>query len=121
MLRTALATAFALAVLAVESRFSGIAGIACVAGIVGNLIANPVSRCGLNFQFVQLIPFRVGAVAFRNGKQFANPAARIERYYQSRSRRLNCGCRRLNWREVGFVLQEIPDQSSKISIVNTTA
>ena len=31
-----------------------------------------------DFEFVQLVPFRIGTITIRNGKQFANPATNIK-------------------------------------------
>jgi hypothetical protein len=79
-----------------------LAGITCISRLIA---ACPIARCSLNFQFVQLVPFRVSTITLRYGKQLANPAAWIK---GGRSGSLN-----LNWRGVGFVLQGVPDLSSK--------
>ena len=95
------------AILRIEARFGG-------AGISGwlLLITCPVARCGLYFQLVQLVPFRIGAIALRNGEQLADAAARIK---WRRNWRLR-GCDGLYRSRRGkvFVLQGIPDQSSKV-------
>lgn len=37
-----------------------------------------IARCRTDFEFVQLVPFRVRAITFRNGVELANPAAQID-------------------------------------------
>ena len=39
----------------------------------------PVARRGTDFEFVQLVPFLVGAIPVRDSHQFANPAAGVKR------------------------------------------
>lgn len=37
-----------------------------------------ISRSRPDFEFIQLVPFRVGPIALRNGKKLANPATHID-------------------------------------------
>lgn len=40
-----------------------------------------ISGCRTDFEFVQLIPLFIGAIPLRDGSQFANPTARINRFW----------------------------------------
>jgi len=85
-----------------------LAGITCISRLIA---ACPIARCSLNFQFVQLVPFRVSTITLRYGKQLANPAPWIK---CCRRRGLCLWLRlNLNWRWIGFVLQGVPDLSTK--------
>lgn len=41
----------------------------------------PVARRGTDFELVQLIPLFIGAIPFRDGIKFTNPATRINRFW----------------------------------------
>lgn len=47
---------------------------------LGLSIRLPVSRRGTNLELIQLVPLFIGAIPFRDGVKFANPAARINRF-----------------------------------------
>ena len=49
----------------------------------------PIAWCCANFKFVQLIPLFIGAIPFRDGKKFANPATRINRLWIVHTRIMN--------------------------------
>lgn len=79
-------------------------------GVTGRLLtASPVAGCGLNLQFVKLVPFSVGTIAVWYVEQLTYPAPRIKRG--------RGGSRR--W--VDFVLQWIPVQSVNLSKGNLSS
>ncbi len=48
-----------------------------------------VSRCRTDFEFVQLVPLFIGAIPLGDGKQFANPATRINNLWIIHNRIMN--------------------------------
>ena len=48
--------------------------------LVDRRLREAIPRCRLDFKFNELIPLRIGAIAFGDGKEFAEPLARIYVY-----------------------------------------
>ena len=60
---------------------------------VGLTILSPIviaiSRSCPDLELVQLVPFRIGTIALRDGEEFANPATRINRLWIVHTRIMN--------------------------------
>ena len=56
---------------------------------IGLPVRFTVSWCRADLELVQLIPLFIGAIPFRDGKKFANPATRINRLWIVHTRIMN--------------------------------